>query len=116
MAMKKQKSPHEGAGHKMQSSGHGGNWDGGETPTSTPVAGAKTGGGVSYGLAEHNMKSGQDKDTNTFHSEKLGHFMADHHKGSIQNGAAQRFSHTQNKGPYLRVSGHSGAHQLGCKK
>ena len=102
MAMKKQPTPHEGAGHSGQHDGHGEpgrhtkHYDGGEKPTSTPVAGHTTGGGVKFGMADHHFTSGEGTP----------------HKFAPMGGSADSFCHSSKSGQ-LRVSGKAGAHQIG---
>jgi hypothetical protein len=88
-----------------------------ETSKSTPVAGHTTGGGVSFGQAEHHMKSGEGKDMVGHTAQQTGHGgkKAEHHRNTTFGGETHRFRGTHG-GSVLRHSGHSGAHQIGCKR
>ena len=84
----------------------------GETASSTPVAGHQTGGGVSYGMAEHHQKAGEDV-AHTFPAKQPeGHHLAEHHKGHHTVGPADGINGTKKSGQ-LRMSGVKGAHRIG---
>lgn len=86
------------------------------TPT-TPVAGQQSGGGAGVGLADHHVRSGDGTPHKFDKGTPSTHHMAEHHRGSGAGVGreAHAFSGTQKAGLH-RVSGKSGAHQLGKKK
>ena len=89
-----------------------------ETAHSTPVAGHSTGGGVSFGHAEHHQRAGEDNPHIVGHAKQPGGKSigaAEHHRGSTFGGETHRFRGTHG-GSVLRHSGDSSAHQIGCKK
>ena len=87
-----------------------------ETEKSIPVAGHTTGGGSSYGMAEHHQRAGEDK-AHTFeaHQPSSHHMATEHHKGHHGPREAHAFAGTKKSGHH-RVSGHSGAHMIGKRK
>lgn len=50
------------------------------------------------------------------HKQLKGCFLAEHHRAMDHTRTPHRFAGTKNSGPVLRVSGHSGAHQIGKGK
>ena len=84
----------------------------GETAKSTPVAGHTTGGGASYGLAEHHQRAGEAGGYKFSSGHPQQHFHAEHHKTGSHGGGADSFCGTKKSGQ-LCVSGVKGAHQIG---
>ncbi len=115
MAMKDQPTPREGAGHEAQSGGHSRKFGSGQSPISSPVAGHTTGGGVSYGLAEHHQRAGEGGPHKFDDGSPQRHFYAEHHKATPHAlGTPHMFCGTSKSGQ-LRVSGVKGAHRIGKK-